>query len=100
MKTHEKQASVIAKAVYDRKFDIPEWMFKFVTIDVIEKLLPMLSGDDILERYLKEESVRNFFDTVRETLKIGGISADMIYATANGIYAPFLLNDRGWFRCA
>lgn len=98
MKTHEKQASVIAKAVYDRKFAIPEWMFKFVNIDVIEELLPMLSSDDILERYLKEEPVRNFFDTVRESLNIGGISADMIYATANGIYAPFLLKDKGWFR--
>lgn len=110
--TNELRSKMIAKAICDRKFDIPEWMYECIDEGVINELIPLTShylgvskinvtGDHkniSMEPYTSGTKIKEFFDHVRGKLNIGGIFADIIYTTNDGIYAGLLLNKRGWRR--
>ena len=109
----ETQTTIIAKAICDRKFDIPDWMYDYINDDVINELIPMitrylglskvnLSGNQVedksMEPYTTGTNINEFFSRVREKINIGGISADIIYSTGDGIFAGLLFNRKGWRR--
>ena len=109
----ETQTRVIAKAICDRKFDIPDWMYEYIDNDVINALLPMVShylglskirvtggqeDNKYMEPYTENTVIKEFFDRVREDLNIGGVFADIIYSMGDGIFAGLLLNKKGWRR--
>lgn len=107
----EKQIKLFAKAIYDRNFDIPDWMYDYIDDDVIEELALITVYNDermnidsnknnskIICGYQSGTPVKKFFDRIRNSLNITGVSADIIYMHGDGILSGLLFNKKGWRR--
>lgn len=59
----QKMNYIISRMIYERNFDIPEWTYEFVNPYVLMDLMK-LERKGIIDRYLKEDKVREFFDRI------------------------------------
>lgn len=80
MRTRRKQSYVIAKAIHDRKFDIPDWMYKLIDVDVIEELVDLIPTNSVLDCYLSNKYAREFFNTVKKKIDMHKLPVYKIYS--------------------
>ena len=59
---------IVAHMIYERKFDVPEWTYDFVNQYVLLELIE-LEPKHIIDRYINEPNVRNFFNRIYGKVK-------------------------------
>lgn len=83
---------VIAKIIYDRNFDIPNWLSNHIDSNTIKELIKLNSINSLNNmhiRYIMEPTVKKFFDTIRYRIYY---PLDFIsYIMSNGMYDYALL---------
>lgn len=95
MKNNENINYIIAKAIYDRRFDLPIWMYNLVTEDVIAELISIIPKNTILSTYKTNKYARFFFDKIESVLDNSKLPIYLIY-NRDIDYCGILLNKQGW----
>lgn len=92
-----KKSYLIAKIIYDRDFDIPEWIYCHIDLDTIKRLIKMLqksNKESIITRYNFDPNVEKFFDTISDRVKIKKDFIKYLYNNNLSDYAVILLKKR------
>lgn len=92
-----KKSCLIAKIIYDRDFDIPEWVYHHIDLDTIKRLIKMLQKSNkgsIITKYNFDPNVEKFFDTISDRVKIKKDFIKYLYDNGLGEYAVILLKKK------
>ena len=98
----EKISYIISKIIYNRDFDIPEWIYEYIDEKCILEFLDFhivasatsISNTSITFRYVHEEKVRKFFDNIREHSRFSKKFVKYIYDKGLLEFALLLFNKR------
>lgn len=92
-----KKSYLIAKIIYDRDFDIPEWLYRHIDLDTMKRLIKMLqksNKESIITKYNFDPNVEKFFDTISDRVKIKKDFIKYLYDDGLSDYAVILLKKR------
>lgn len=90
-----KRVNVISSLINDREYNIPDWVYKYIDTEVINKLC-IINNTDIIKRYIDDINVRNFFDTIRDRVVIDKKSLIDLYRYEKGMYSALLFTNKDW----
>ena len=95
---NKKKEYLVAKIIKDRNFDIPIWLYDYVDESVLWELISLLNINSrlIVIRYASDLNVREFFDTVRYSVKLSKGFIEKLYTKNLLGYILLLSNDRAY----